>query len=98
MHVQFDDSKASHQIGVDTIDPKISNRLVFCHRLTVEGRYIDHISVFLYQVDIRVLIDGNESLGLFAPGYKGDVSIVETIRLVVSVDALIIQVILIEII
>ena len=98
MQVYLNNEVVSYQIGIDTLDTDALDGLVLCHRLAVEGRDIDDVAVGLYQVDIGVLIDGYQPLSLLTPGDMGDVGITETVHLVVGCDALVVQVILVEVV
>ena len=86
------------QIGIDTLYRDTVDSLVLCHRLIIERRDIDDIAICLYKIDIGVLINSYQSLSLLTPGDMCDMGIAEAIDFVVSVDTLIIQVILVEII
>ena len=84
------------QPGIDAVDGNLTDRLVFCHRLAIEGRYVCNVSLDIQQVNVRILIDNNQPLGLRIPGYMDDIDIAESIDLIVSGDAVVIQVIAVE--
>ena len=86
------------QVSVDAINGNLIDRFVICHRFIVESRYIDDIAICLHQIDIGILINGYQALGLLAPGDMSDVGIAEAIDFIVGDDALIVQMILIEIV
>ena len=86
------------QIGVDTLYRDAVYSLILCHRFIVEGSDVCDVAIRLYDIDISILINGYQSLSLLAPGDMCDVGIAEAIDFVVSSDALVIQVVLIEII
>ena len=58
LHVNFDDTETTYQIGIDIINADAADSLVTSNGFAVQGRNIDDISVGFYQVDIRVVIDG----------------------------------------
>ena len=86
------------QIGVDTLYRDTVDSLILCHRFIVEGSDVCNVAIRLYDIDISILINGYQSFCLLAPGDMGDVGIAEAIDFIVSSDALVIQVVLIEII
>ena len=75
LYIHLDESERTVQPGIDTIDGNLRNGLVFSHRLAVEGRDIGDITIGIYEVYVRVLIDSNEPLGLRTPGDMSDISI-----------------------
>ena len=96
LHIDFDDGKASDQPGIDAIDTDVSNGLILRRRLTIQCRDIDDVSLGIYEVDVGILIDGNQALGLLAPADMGDMGIVQAVGTVIGRDTLIIEVILIK--
>ena len=96
LHIDFDDGKASDQPGIDAIDTDVSNGLILHRRLTIQCRDIDDVSLGIYEVDVGILIDGNQALGLLAPADMGDMGIVQAVGTVIGRDTLIIEVILIK--
>ena len=84
------------QPGIDAVDGNLADGLVLRHNLAVEGRDIGDVSIQVYKVDVGILVDGDEALGLRIPGDVGDVGIAESADLVVGRDALVVLVILVE--
>ena len=96
LHIDLDDGKASDQPSIDAIDADIGDGLVFCGRLAEQGRDICHIAFGIHQIDVGVLIDGNQTIGLLTPTDMGDMGITQTIDTVISRDTLIVEVILVK--
>ena len=96
LHIDFDDGKASDQPGIDAINADIGDGLVFCRRFAEKGRDINDVSLGIYEVDVGVLIDSNQTLGLLAPADMGDMGVAQAVGTIVGRDALIIQIVLIE--
>ena len=67
-----------------------------CHRFRIERRDIGDIAIGLNQVDIGVLIYGNQSVGLFAPTNQFDVGVRKTVCFVKGGNTLVFLVVHIE--
>ena len=96
LHVDLDNAKATDEVGVDAFYADTLNCLVAYNRLIVEVTDIGDITLCIYQVDIRIAIDHDEALSLFAPADMRDIDIAHTIDFIVGNDALVYHVILIE--
>lgn len=97
-HIYFDNAKATNEVGIDAIDTYAVDSLVAYDTFVVEVADINDITIGFYQVDIGVLIDSNEALSLLVPTDMGDISIRESVGLIVGVDALVFLIILIEVV
>ena len=98
LHVYLYNAEAGVEIGIDTIDGQAVDRLILSHRLAVNGRDVDDIAALVHQVDVRVLVNDDEPFGLLVPGDVSNIGIVESVYLVVGSDAVVSQVILIEVV
>ena len=96
LHIDFHNAEATNQIGIDAIHSNAANCFVARHQFVVEVADISDVAFQVYQVDIRVLIDSNESLGLWTPADMGDISVRKSVGLVVGINALVSLVVLIE--
>ena len=98
LDVDFDDAELGAQIGEDTITVDVVDGFTACDGFRIDGADVDDVAFQVYQVDIGVLIDSNEALGLLVPTDMGDISIRESVGLIVGVDALVFLIILIEVV
>ena len=74
-HIYFNDSKAGGEISIHIIDRDGCNCFILGYRFGIEGRYINNVAIGFYQVDIRVFVNGYQSLGFLVPGYMSDAGI-----------------------
>ena len=81
-----------------SVDGETVEGFVVCHRLAVERRDVCDVAVKVNEVDVGILINGNEALDLFVPGNMGDVGVAQTVDFVVGGDRLVVHVILVQIV
>ena len=96
LHIHLDDTESTDEIGIDAIDSDAADGLVASDNLMIEVADIGNVAFQVYQVDVRVLINGNESFGLWTPADVRDIRVGEPVGLIVSIDALISLMILVE--
>ena len=75
LHIDFYDAKATYQIGIDAIHTDTADCFVACQQFVIEIADIGDIAFHVYQVDIRILIDSDETLGLRTPANIGDIRV-----------------------
>ena len=96
LHIDLEDGKVGDEPCIDTVDTHIGDRLILCRRLTVEGGDICHIPLHVYKVDIGILVDSYQALGLLAPANMGDMGVAQSVGTVKGCDTLVVEVVLIE--
>ena len=75
LHVDFYNAKPGIEVGVLSIDGETVDGFVVRHRLAVERRDVGDVAVEVNEVDVGILINGNEAFDLFVPGNMGDVRV-----------------------
>ena len=98
LHVHLHNTEAGIEIGIDAINGEAVDGFVLRHGLTVKGGDIGDITVLIHQVDVSVLIDNQQALGLLIPGNEVDVGIVEAIHPVVDGNGVVVQMILVQVV
>ena len=88
-YTEFKDTEIGGKISRGACHCDVIDRLVDRHRLIEEIRDIHHITIFIEQVDVLVVIDDDELFGILAPCYMADVAVTERVHLVVCLHALI---------
>ena len=98
LDIQLDNAKATGQIGILVVDINAVQGLVACDGLRVDVADVGNVAIGLHQVDVQGAIDSYQALGLLAPTDMGDMSVAESVYLVVGDDTLVVLVILIEVV
>ena len=98
LHVYLHHAKARGQIGVDVVRSRAVHGLVLRHRLGIEGADVGDVTLDVHHVDVGVVIDDDEACGGTVPGNEVNARVVQRIHLVESGNALIIQVILVQVV
>ena len=96
LDVQFDDTESATEVCILSVDDDVIDGFVARQCLLVDVADVGDVAADVYKVDIGVLIDDDESLGLFTPSDDGDVCVAEAFDFVVSIDAVVLQIILVE--
>ena len=97
-YIDFHDAEATDEVGIRTGNADAADSLVASNDFLVEVADIDNVAITLHQVDISILIDHNQSFSLWTPIDVGDMGITQSVRLVVGIDALIVEIILVEVV
>ena len=95
LDIKLDNAEATDQISIDAIDADAANGLVARDGFGVEVADIDDVSLGIDEVNIRVAIDNDETLGLRTPADEGDVGVVHAVGLIVGIDRLVVLVVLV---
>ena len=98
LDIKLDDAEATDQISIDAIDANAANRLVARDGFGVEIADVNNVTLGIDEVDIRVTVDNDETLGLWTPADEGDVGVVHAVSLIVGLDRLVVLVVLVQIV